>query len=116
MTFVDRIEFDTMPPDAERTAWCEWLRRHGIDPNVVLVPGWIERRPEAYQVAYLSAELDEETGHIRWDTERRVPVFVTAVAQLEGPPLPFPDPPRHPDDDFADAIKALYRAAFDPDL
>lgn len=107
---IERIEFPTCPPPDERAVWCEWLRRHGIDPNVVLVPGWIERRLDTYQVAYLSAELDEESGCIRWDRERREPVYVTGIVQLEGPPLPFPSPPRHPDDDFSDAIKGLDRA------
>ncbi len=79
-----------MPPEAERRVWCEWLRRHSIDPDEVLVPGWIERRPGAYQVAYLSAEFDDETGMMRWNRERREPVYRAAVAQLEGPPLPFP--------------------------
>jgi len=107
---AERAVFDVMPTPHERAIWCEWLHRHSIDPSVVVVPGWIERRPEAYQVAYLSAKLDEH-GMIRWDRERREPMWVIAVTQLEGPPHPFPElVPRHPDDDFSDAIKGLSRA------
>lgn len=87
---IERAEFDKLPPRAERDVWCEWLRRHSIDPSEVLVPGWIERRPETYQVAYLSAEF-AENGTMRWDRERGEPVYLVAVAQLEGPPLPFPE-------------------------
>lgn len=90
MTDVERIEFDWAPPPREREIWCKWLRQHGIDPNQVVIPGWIERRPAAYQVAYLSVEIGPE-GRPCWNREGGGGfIWTTRSVQLEGPPLPFP--------------------------
>lgn len=85
----ERVDFYTMPPRAEREVWCEWLLRHSIDPSDVVVPGWIERRPADYQVAYL-ALMRWPDGFFRLDPQTREWVFTIGIAQLEGPPLPFP--------------------------
>ena len=85
----ERATFHVMPPRAEREAWCEWLRRHSIDPSDVVVPGWIERRPAAYQVAYL-ALVQGPDGFFRLDPTTREWICTVRIAQLEGPPLAFP--------------------------
>lgn len=64
------------PTDAERSAWREWFRRHGIDMDQVRTPVKITRDLRQYRVTYKNI-LGE-------------PIMV----QLEGPPLPFP-PMRH---------------------
>ncbi len=86
---IERCDFDHYPAEPERLVWCEWLRRHSADPNRVVVPGWIERRPDTYQLAYsaLSPLVD---GRSQLDEHGDV-VLVTEVVQLEGPPLPFPE-------------------------
>ena len=84
----ERIEFDDMPPRAEREIWCEWLRQHGVNPNHVKVPGWIERRPDRCQLAYEGYERDRETGEIVARDGQVHPVRV--MFQMEAPPLPFP--------------------------
>lgn len=86
----DRREIDSFPPDWVRLPVCSWLQRHGVNPNMVAVPGWIERQPDRYRLAWESYVPDEdnvirlnETG----DDVLREPRYV----QLEGPPLPWPD-------------------------
>lgn len=83
-----RRYFDRLPIEPRRRRWQEWLRRHGVDPNKVIVPGWIERREQEYRLAYESYELDEH-GNPAWDNDDIV--RVARFVQLEGPPLPFPD-------------------------
>ena len=88
---VERVEFDEAPPRAVREAWAEWLRKHGVDPSDVLASGgWIERRPDAYQLRYASLVKGPD-GRYLYDQERRTAVRETRVFQMEGPPLPFPD-------------------------
>lgn len=87
---IERVDFDRMPTESERLIWCEWLRKHGVNPNDVIATGWIERRPDAYQLAYLSIELDDD-GRPRYDRQRDDFVWTERVFQMEGPPLPFPD-------------------------
>lgn len=86
----ERAVFDETPPQAVREMWAEWLRKHGVDPCDVVIPGWIERQPDTYRLVYASHARDEN-GRLRWDWERREPVHETRVFQMEGPPMPFPD-------------------------
>lgn len=46
-------------PGDVRLAWCEWLRRHGIDPMVVSIHGPIEVDVDAHRISYLAYDLDE---------------------------------------------------------
>jgi hypothetical protein len=84
---TERVEFDSMPPEPERLIWCDWLRWHGIDPNQVAVPGWIERHADARRIQYESFRTDEHGGRIfRGDTVLRT----VQVQQLEAVPSPLP--------------------------
>lgn len=82
--------FDTFPPDEVRLPMCEWLRHHGVDPNDVAVPGWIEIVPELRQIRYE-----------RYATNERGQPLVIAdeivreehVVQLEAEPSEFPTLP-----------------------
>lgn len=88
MTRDELIVFDDLPEN--RPDWDLWFRKHGIDPNDVIIridgtPGWVKRRESAYQVVYLAPAMTDDgrlagPGHT-----------VERVVQLEGPPLPFPD-------------------------
>ena len=44
---------DLRSPAGSGRRWCEWLKRHGIDPMDVVVPGWIDVDDEARAVRYL---------------------------------------------------------------
>lgn len=85
----DRVEFRRLPDEPTRVAVCEWLRRHGIDPHTVVVPGWIERQPDRCRVAWLSSVRDE-AGNIVSNEARDEFLTVERYVQLEGPPLPWP--------------------------
>lgn len=94
--WVDIIDF---PAPALRDVWCTWLRKHGIDPNQVLVaPGRIVADDAAREVRYQAMHLGWSQAHNRKgcpDPERRsadVNEVCTEyiVVQLEGRPLPFP--------------------------
>lgn len=76
---------------ASDPAWQEWLRRHGIEPDDVLIysggiEGWVERQEGLYRIAWLAPARDERGKPVRGVRERYV--------QLEGKPLPFPPWPR----------------------
>lgn len=86
----DRIEFDAFPPDRVRLSVCAWLRRHGVDPNMVAVPGWIERQPDLYRLGWESYVPDED-NMIRLNEARDDAVREARHVQLEGSPLPWPD-------------------------
>jgi hypothetical protein len=78
----DRMWLDSKP--ANLGEWQEWLRRHGIEPNEVLLSwrdqaGWIERQENLYRVAWLGLPATPAVP----GTERYV--------QLEGKPMPFPE-------------------------
>jgi hypothetical protein len=92
MITYERVEFTQMPPESERQEWCEWLRRHGINPSEVPVPGWIERRVPEYQVR-IHVYTRNEQGALIKNAERTGAVTETRIVQLEGPPLPFPKAP-----------------------
>jgi len=69
---------------------CEWLRHHGIDPNDVPVPGWIERRPAERQVVHEAYALNEQ-GRRYMNETRTDAVREVRVVQLEAEPSPFPE-------------------------
>jgi hypothetical protein len=112
---MDRVEFSDLPPEPERLVWCEWLRRHGVDPRRVLATGgFIERREDTCQLAYAAIErVRVATPPVvrfthegePWDVVESIQVEdklakVEVVFQLEAPPLPWPQmpPPDDPDD------------------
>lgn len=84
------VRFETNRPP-NRDAWLEWLRRHSVDPNDVLVPGgWIRRDRDRYRVVYLAPTRTPDG---------RIPAPLTTVeryVQLEGPPMLFPTLDRDP--------------------
>lgn len=96
-----------MPPEPERLIWCDWLKRHGIDPNQVLCD-YIERRVDRCQLAYATFQhvkvpvppvvrltVDSEPWEIEEIEIRTELRKVEVVFQLEAPPLPWPEmPPR----------------------
>jgi hypothetical protein len=87
---VGRLQvFPSMPPQPDREAWCAWLRRHGIDPDRVAIPGWIACDDSSYRI-YVDVYVLNERGARFVDSGDD---FVRAVltVQLEGPALPFPD-------------------------
>jgi hypothetical protein len=90
---VERIDVDGRPPEPQLSAWQDWFRRHGIDPNYVPATNSIERRPDANQIVCDMYDMHEGCECGRCDG-----VFTTGriveqqVFQLEGPPLPFPQP------------------------
>lgn len=86
---TDRCEFDTFPPDHVRLPVCAWLQLHGVDPMLVAVPGWIERQPDTYRLAWESYVPDAE-HKIRLNEARDDAVREPRHVQLEGPPLPWP--------------------------
>lgn len=85
----DVLVFDKLPSEPVRLVMCEWLRRHGIDPNDVVVPGWIARDERTYAVRYLG--FDRDAGEIRLTDDGKDLVRRVYRVQLEGPPLPWPD-------------------------
>lgn len=80
------------PPDTERLVWCDWLRRHSIDPNDVAAPGTILRWPAERRVSYLAYAVDADGNlivHDGYEVE-----YVEHVVQLESEPAPFPEVPK----------------------
>lgn len=63
-------------PARPGSPWLEWVKRHGIDPHRVLVPGWIRCSDVARTVTYTTKS----------DTER----VAIVETQLEAPAMPFP--------------------------
>jgi len=64
--------------EEQRESWRAWARHHGIDPNTILVPGWVAVFRADRQIHYLSYAA---TGS--WE---EFPV----VVQLEAEPSRFP--------------------------
>lgn len=87
MNQLTRVEFGSLPREPIRLALCEWLRRHGIDPNNVAVPGWIHRQIDERRVRFLGYQEDYRTAPLPRDGD---PTEIQWV-QLEAPPLPLPD-------------------------
>lgn len=104
-----RVHFTRMPPTPERLVWCEWLRKHGINPSDVLVD-FIECREETYQIVYATYEIGytqvpvpRKPGVPIWDVVeepsyeiRKEMLKVEVVFQLEARPLPWPPVPPWP--------------------
>lgn len=72
----------------ELEAWQTYLRRHGVDPDDVAVPGLLKADDTARTLSWLAYDRDAE-GRIRRD-DRGV-VHVNRAVQLEAPALAFPD-------------------------
>lgn len=87
---TDWITYDKYPPEPARKAVCEWLRRHGVDPNNVPLPGWIGRNEDTYQVVYLSFGVRDDPDGDWLECKAEDIVEVPRVVQLGGKPLPFP--------------------------
>lgn len=85
----DRREFDALPDEPARARWVRWLEQHGADPHRAVVPGWIERRLTARQLAYSVPDTDA-AGDPALDDAGEF-IHATEVIQLESPPAPFPD-------------------------
>lgn len=88
---IARAEFDRMPPEPERLAWCDWLRHHTINPHdVVATGGWVEADYDTYRITYLAYDRDEHgRKYILPGTEQAA--RSVRVLQLEARPSPFPD-------------------------
>jgi hypothetical protein len=69
---------DLPHPAREGSPWLEWVRRHGIDPNDVMLDS-IECDDGRRTVAYLHRQISGR-GLSEW-----------RVIQLEAPALAFPD-------------------------
>lgn len=84
--------FDQMPAEPDRTAVLDWLTAHGIDPNLVAVPGWIEPDPARRRINYLGYEREEVPGQdqARIKVAGDDAVRINFTHQLEAAPLPFP--------------------------
>lgn len=87
---IARAEFATYPPEDERQAWCDWLRHHTINPNAVVVPGFIEADFDTYRVSYLTFDLDER-GRRYFGPDTGDVAKSVRVLQLEARPSPFPE-------------------------
>jgi hypothetical protein len=85
----DRWTYERMPAEPIRRAVIAWLRRHGVDEERVAVPGFIERQPDLYRLAWKDFARDD-AGKPVWDREVDDAVRVVRYVQLEGPPLPWP--------------------------
>jgi hypothetical protein len=114
-TLGTQVVFNWIPPESDRAQWVSWLRRHGINPDDVPVPGWIEVDGARRQVRYLAIVRDENGTALLADRDglpvpygqekERIPAghhevaTRVAVSQMEAPPLPWPmSAPTHRED------------------
>lgn len=72
----------------ELDAWQTYLRRHGVDPADVAVPGLLKADDTARTLSWLTLDRDAEGRILLVD---RAVVHVERTVQLEAPALPFPD-------------------------
>jgi hypothetical protein len=86
-----RKDFEQLPPEAIRLMWCDWLTHHTIDPDTVAIPGFIEIDHDAYRIAYLAFDLNEN-GRPFLDASRKDAQKSVRVVQLEARPSDFPQP------------------------
>lgn len=88
---IARQEFPSIPPEADRLVWCDWLRHHTIDPNqVVALDGFIEVDSDARQIRYLAYNLNAEGNKfVDPNNDERASMSVR-VLQLEARPSSFP--------------------------
>lgn len=85
-----------MDDDTTRQVWCDWFRRHGVDPHSVVVGngparGFVETDSDAYQIRYLAFDLNEHGD--RYVDPESVGMWAAQsvhVVQLEARPSPFP--------------------------
>lgn len=89
MCEASRTFFPSRPSNTERLTWCEWFRKHGVDPADVALPGWVERREDERQLAYEAFERDEN-GRITIAASGDEAARTVRVVQLEAAPLPWP--------------------------
>jgi hypothetical protein len=91
---IDRRTIDKTPTEAERLAWCDWLRHHTIDPDhVVANPedgGFIEIDTEARQIRFMAYDVNDKGNYYLASDGKRASISVRVV-QLESRPSPFPD-------------------------
>lgn len=80
-----RAEYDW--PLAQREAWCDWMRKHGLNPNDVALPGWVEADDASRTVRAVCYERDA-SGRIRIEGDEAVRSVVEV--QLESRPMPLP--------------------------
>lgn len=90
----ERYEWDRRMNGIERYIWQDWFRKHGVDPSDIPIPGWVERRPEDYQLVF--EVYDRKDGKFWRYRDGDNAARRTVVMQLEGPPLPFPAIPGPP--------------------
>ena len=62
--------------EEQREAWREWARRHTIDPNTIVVPGWVASFRADRQIHYAS--------------DRILGLPAVVVVQLEAEPSRMP--------------------------
>lgn len=87
---IDRAGFPEPPPEHIRLVWCDWLRRHAIDPaDVAVAPGWVEVDTSAYRISYLSYDHDEH-GRRYFDPVAGDMARVVRTVQLDARPSPLP--------------------------
>jgi hypothetical protein len=84
-----RAEWDLLPEEDARVAWCEWFSWLGQDPGDVAVPGWVEVDDEKRQVRYLRVLRDRD-GRVYLTGDGEGVAKEVAVVQFEARP---PEPP-----------------------
>lgn len=77
----ERVEFGTMPSKGELVEWQAWLRAYGIEPNCVVIPGWIE--VDGRVIRYLAGHIVARPGRDEFETHAREVLAGSDVA-------PFP--------------------------
>ena len=78
----------------DRELWCEWLTDHGIDPDDVVLTGWIQRDERNCRIRYLSY-LRTPGRAAAWVIGRdgsRTPACAVRAVHLDRCPEPFPTP------------------------
>ena len=70
-------------------ALCDWLRKHGLDPDNMPRENLITRCLAERQVCAVVFVIDE-TGRKRLDPTTGDAETATVLVQLEAPPLPWP--------------------------
>lgn len=86
------VEFP-LPKDV-REAWCQWLRRHSIDPGQVSAHGPIEVDTDARTIRFTAYDLDEN-GHRHAAPGGKTAAQSTRTMQLDTPLAPFPEALTH---------------------
>lgn len=90
---IDRRSFAFPIPEAERLAWCEWLRHHTINPDEVVAAekdgGFIELDKDARQIRYLAYDQNENGQRFVGPDGNHASRSVRVV-QLEARPSDFP--------------------------